>query len=76
MSFNKIRTACDVLAEAKRKYSRPATLTKDEVDDLADELYEMVQEIHAMADSMEARLNEYHDFTEKLRDDATSLLSS
>lgn len=72
----KIRTACDVLSEAKRAYSKPESLTKDEADRLIYDLYDMVQELHGMAERMEARLHEYHDFVESIRDEAVSLLES
>lgn len=72
----KKRTACDVLAEAKRAWMKPEKLEKKEVDSLAYELYEMVTELHGMAESMESRLHEYHDFVGSFKDDAVSLLGS
>lgn len=76
MSFAKKRTACDVLAEAKRAYSNPSKLSKDEVDYMSDKLYEMVIEIHSMAEKMEARLQDYHSFVDDLKTSAISLLGS
>ena len=72
----KIRTACSVMAEVQRAYTKPENLTKDEADCLIYTLYESVIELHGMAERMEARLIEYHDFVEDIADKAGGLLSS
>lgn len=68
------RTACDVWADAKQKFSNPNRLTRDEVDELADNLYELLSEMHDMAEAMESRLIQYYDFVSTLKKDAEYLL--
>ena len=70
------RTACDVMKEANRRYSRPTMLLRDEVDDLADELYYLLQEMHEMAERMDAKLIEYHDFVTGLLKDGSLIMGS
>ena len=68
------RTACDIMKEANRRYSRPTMLSRDEVDDLADDLYYLLQEMHEMAERMDTKLIEYNDFVKVILKDGSIII--
>ena len=68
------RTACDVMKEATKRYSRPSTLTKGEVDDLTEDLYCLLQEMHEMAERMDTKLIEYNDFVKVILKDGSIII--
>ena len=70
----KKRTACDVYKDAIKAYIKPSNLSKEEVDNLADTLFEMVGELHGMCERMEARLFEYNDYATNVRELTIQLL--
>lgn len=61
------KTACDVLAEAKRRWNRPSSLTREELESMAELLYELIEEMHGMAESMDGRLQDYSNAVQTIR---------
>lgn len=61
------KTACDVLAEAKRLWTRPSSLTREELESMAESLYELIEEMHGMAESMDGRLQDYSNAVQTIR---------
>jgi len=62
------KTACDVEKAATELWRRSDidSMTRNEVADLADELYYMITEMHKMAERMENRLGAYRIFSDDL----------